>query len=584
MLNERLCITRLHVLNTSGIIQQSHYLSTKHLGLQLLKETVFKGLRVFQDKNSNEKSVGLVGELFSADEGPRDVNFIVFQLTGELPFSVDVVYESDSFSQRPNMLTGDTFTEEFNTYSDKFDLDFDEKFPLTDKGFSDYEMNFAKAALSNMVGGIGYFYGSSKVQGAPNKEPVPYWKAALYTAVPSRSFFPRGFLWDEGFHNLLISKWDREISLDIIGHWMDLMNWDGWIPREQILDVEARARVPDEFVIQRAQNANPPTLLLTLHSMMSGFKEGVSDEDYEYLKLLWPRLKSWYSWFNTTQTGPVAGSYRWRGRDPNNNMELNPKTLTSGLDDYPRASHPSGDERHLDLRCWMTLASGLMADIAQRLEKDPTRFTESYKYLSNNDLLDALHWSYNEGGYMDYGLHTFDVKLKKLNPNRGMVRVSNSKPKLRHIDTSGYVSFFPLFLQIINPSSTKLGKVLEDLRRTDLLWTDFGLRSLAKRSPLYQQRNTEHDPPYWRGAIWMNMNYLCVRALHHYSNTPGPYSQVAAETYQLLRKNLIKNLISEYKRSGYLWEQYNDSTGRGQGCRPFTGWSSLIVLMMAESY
>ena len=84
------------------------------------------------------------------------------------------------------------------------------------------------AALSNLVGGIGYFHGASKVQSVYNKEPVPYWTASLYTAVPSRSFFPRGFLWDEGFHNLVISQWDREISLDILAHWLDLMNVEGW--------------------------------------------------------------------------------------------------------------------------------------------------------------------------------------------------------------------------------------------------------------------------------------------------------------------------------------------------------------------
>ena len=52
---------------------------------------------------------------------------------------------------------------------------------------------------------------------------------------------------------------------------------------------------------------------------------------------MWPRLVTWYGWFNTTQLGDTRGAYRWRGRNSSAQRELNPKTLTSGLDDYPRA-------------------------------------------------------------------------------------------------------------------------------------------------------------------------------------------------------------------------------------------------------
>ncbi|MCH94265.1 mannosyl-oligosaccharide glucosidase GCS1-like, partial [Trifolium medium] len=116
---------------------------------------------------------------------------------------------------------------------------------LVDFQVDSESISVGKAAIGSLLGGIGYFYGQSKIALSrtlnfrEHVDYVSYWPAELYTAVPSRSFFPRGFLWDEGFHQLLIWRWDIRISLDIIGHWLDLMNIDGWIPREQILGTEA---------------------------------------------------------------------------------------------------------------------------------------------------------------------------------------------------------------------------------------------------------------------------------------------------------------------------------------------------------
>jgi hypothetical protein len=39
---------------------------------------------------------------------------------------------------------------------------------------------------------------------------------------------------------ILHRLWDKNISMEIIANWLDLMNVNGWIPREQILGKEAR--------------------------------------------------------------------------------------------------------------------------------------------------------------------------------------------------------------------------------------------------------------------------------------------------------------------------------------------------------
>lgn len=532
-------------------------------------------------------------------------------------------------------------------YSQQFDAKFEEAFRLSTKTwptndgekapFSDSLVAFAKAAFSNLIGGTGYFYGSSLVQHDPeNPETVESPVKPLFTAVPSRSFFPRGFVWDEGFHQIGVSAFDDTITRDVIAHWLGLMEEDGYIAREQILGQAARRRVPAEFLVQHVEHANPPTLLIALEKMMLWHEDADSDKDLqEFVRTIFPFLKRWYSWYLKTQYGPHNASFRWRGRHPNDGKLIS-NTLSSGLDDYPRASVPSENEMHVDLLSWMIRSSDVMAKLAASIgqDADVQRFEKNSAHFFAG--LDQHHWNEEAQSYFDVGDHSEDgiiqyqvaircrneegqvvdatapiaqietqnVKCPDTHPDfmfplgdgrGGLQMLPVFVPRtteLQHVKHVGYVSVFPLLLKVLPPDSPKLLALLKQITDPAQLWSPFGLRSLSTRDQFYEQENAPGDNPYWRGAIWMNANYLALDALHHYAqpSTGSPFREEFEKVYTALRTNVIANVYREYERTGYLWEQYNgdisakQTYGQGQRCHPFSGWTALVVNIMAEIY
>jgi len=64
----------------------------------------------------------------------------------------------------------------------------------------------------------------------------------------------------------------------------------------------------------------------------------------------------------------------------------------------------------------------------------------------------------------------------------------------------------------------------------------------------------------------------------------GPHKELSQKIYTNLRQNLIQNIYKVYQNQNDIFENYSAFTGKGQGQHPFAGWTSLVVLIMAEIY
>lgn len=64
-------------------------------------------------------------------------------------------------------------------------------------------------------------------------------------------------------------------------------------------------------------------------------------------------------------------------------------------------------------------------------------------------------------------------------------------------------------LGLLPPDSPHLESILVLLSSRDHLWSDYGIRSLSASHPLFGQGEN-----YWRGPIWIQMNYMVLHSLY----------------------------------------------------------------------
>lgn len=463
---------------------------------------------------SSDSHEGLIAD----KPGPGNLHLV--QKTFEAGFELDVLFSSSS---NPESMTSSTLTNcirsASSVFSERFESVYAPQAPFQDKQY----IKFSQSLLANLMGGIGYFDGTSKVDTSSAPEYAEtdekFWEKAdlarsratieergpyqLFTAVPSRPFFPRGFLWDEGFHLQVILDWDMDLTLEIVSSWLDLMDESGWIAREQILGPEARSKVPSKFQTQYPHYANPPTLFLVVEAFLAK-ASGISPsheapsrylEDpalgTAYLKAIYPRMKKHYEWFRRTQAGNMKSyqlpgpeyyqGYRWRGRTPQH-------ILTSGLDDYPRAQPPHPEELHLDALCWVGSMAVALKKISTFLGEKSDQNDFSKHETDAIRSLDGIHWSGSNQAYCDTTVIGED--------------------RVERVCHKGYISLFPFLVNLMRPDHIHLEAVLDLIRDPEELWSPHGLRSLSPKDEYYGT-----DENYWRSPIWININYMALQRL-----------------------------------------------------------------------
>lgn len=181
-----------------------------------------------------------------SDETFSGSNLFAIQKFFDGKFQFDVFFESRSAHAdlscmylsryrdtcKANVSSAANLDEGIADFSVAFAERFNRIFPVPDSPRRDALNAFSQAITSNLLGGIGYFYGTSIVdpsfsaewdddgssdlygdddKQSTSKGPHLTEPKALLTATPSRSFFPRGFYWDEGFHLLHVGEWDNDL-------------------------------------------------------------------------------------------------------------------------------------------------------------------------------------------------------------------------------------------------------------------------------------------------------------------------------------------------------------------------------------
>ncbi len=269
--------------------------------------------------------------------------------------------------------------------------------------------------------------------------------------------------------------------------------------------------------------------------------------DFRWLAPIYPKLKRVIAYRERTQFDPRYGLFYWDNAGE------------SGVDNsvvLTNDPHDRGAILAVDMNTWELREDLSMAVIARRLghEQDAATFTRKARALRS--------------AIMRYLWFPRDHSFWNVRRDTG-----------RPIKRVSFQNFVPLFQGLL---SRKEGRAMirDYLWNPQTMLSPYGLRSLSRQDPAYNNRATIVPYSNWRGPIWINANYLYSVMLVRYG-----FERRARELAYMIGELVLRDVRAD----GSMHENYDADTGAplaptaresGGVLKGFVGWDLLAEDML----
>ena len=406
---------------------------------------------------------------------------------------------------------------------------------------------------------------------------------------PAPRLYPHQWNWDSVFNAIGWSHIDeerawREIDSLLRGQWKNGMvphilfdtEVNDYHPGPDYWDTSSSFLTPDDVLTSGI--TQPPLLTYGTWEVYRNSKDKEKAE--EWLRSLYSRLLAYHTFLHTMRDLDGSGlaaivhpwesgqdnSPRWDGALKAIRMEWKPE--------YTRVDNTiiAGEQRPTDQDYdrYSTLV-----EVFRKLRYDPRRMWEESPFLVRpvlfNSVLLASDRCLKEMAEI-LGEDTGDIEIwiqaaesgistKMWDENSGLYFDIDlrCRAKIRKRTLAG---FLPLFAGI--PDEEGADRLVRSLLDSESFWPEGGYPYCT-----VSRKEAEFDPKnYWRGPIWINMNWFIVKGLNHYG-------------YKDKASYVIDRTLALVDRSGF-FEYFHPMTGDGLGSDAFS-WTASLVIDLIEN-